>query len=502
MPITRAVLDTAAAHPDRIAIAGTDGRLTYAQLVDDARRVVAAVEALQRRQAAAPEPAPETNGIPITAVSVTSAFHTARIVAGLAGGRHVSATIDPRWPIEHRVRVVRTTGIGVVIADDAELRDALDAEGWTGTVVSLAEFVERESAVAAGPAPEVRDGAESFLLLFSSGTTSDPKGFLKTRAQYRANVAVSSAHLAPLPGVVTLAPGPVSYSLTLYAVIECLATGGSVHLADAFDPIEAGRTVRDEGITRVVAVPAIVQALAVAARRDPERFRSLDLVVTGGANLSATIRDGLARVLPAARLVSYYGAAEIGFIGDSREGDGTLIGVYDGIAVSVRDESGRPVTDGEIGTLWIDAAACSDGYLAGTTDAVLRGPDGWATVHDQARIVDGRLALVGRAGDIAVSGGHKVSLPEVERAFESMPGLGAVCAVSIDHARLGSVVALVVEGDAPTKDALLAHARAHLAPQFVPGRWYRVDALPRTVGGKIRRHETAELVTGDRAERL
>ncbi|MBK0419624.1 AMP-binding protein [Leucobacter sp. CSA1] len=513
MPITSTVLRTAREHPGRTAIAGSDGRLSYAELVEDSRRAFAVVDALHRGQHEPPAPAPETRGIPITAVSLVSAFHTARIVTGLAGYRAVSATIDPRWPLEHRVRVILATGIGVVISDSEDLASALSARGWGGTVVSLDGFRREEARVDPAPPPIVRDGDEAFLLLFSSGTTSDPKAFLKTRRQYRENAAVSTAHLEPLPGVATLAPGPVSYSLTLYAVIECLATAGSAHVADAFDPLEMGRRVREERITRVVAVPALVQALSDAARRDPERFTSLDLVVTGGANLSANIRDGLARVLPGVRLISYYGAAEIGFIGDSRDGDGTLISVYDGIGASIRDEHGAEVAEGELGTLWIHAAACSDGYVAGTTDAVLRGPDGWATVHDQGRLVGDRLELVGRVGDIAVTGGHKVALPEVEREFEGMPGLGSVCAIALAHPRLGSVVALVVEGvvgrgggpdvaPLPGKAALLARARERLAPQFVPGRWYAVERLPRTVGGKIRRRETAQLVERGEAVRL
>lgn len=366
-------------------------------------------------------------------------------------------------------------------------------------MITLDAFRRREAATAPAPAPTVRDGDEAFLMLFSSGTTSEPKAFLKTRAQYRANVAVSSAHLEPLLGVATLAPGPVSYSLTLYAVIECLATGGSVHVADAFDPLENSRRIRDENITRIVAVPALVRALADAARRDPARFTALQLVVTGGANLPQALRDALTQVLPGVRLISYYGAAEIGFIGDSRAGDGTLISVYDGVRARIGDGT----DEGEPGTVWILADACSDGYISATTDAALKGPDGWATVHDQGRMVDGRLQLIGRAGDIAVTGGHKVALPDVERAFDGM--LDAVCAVALPDTRLGTVVALVVEGAegaAPAKSALQAWAREHLAPQFVPRRWYRLDRLPRTVGGKIRRGETAELVRAGQAVRL
>ncbi|REJ08245.1 long-chain fatty acid--CoA ligase [Microbacterium bovistercoris] len=531
MPITRTVLEVARAHPDRIAVAGPDQVVTYGELVEGSQRTFAAVDTLHRAHPVVP--APETGGIPITAVSLASAFHAARIVAGLAGYRAVSATIDPLWPLAHRVRVIVRSGIGVVISDSTDLAEALSAEGWQGTVIGLDEFAALEArAVPAGP-PTVRDGDEAFLLLFSSGTTSDPKAFLKTRAQYRANFAISSAHLEPLPGVATLAPGPLSYSLTLYALIECLASGGGAHLADVFEPAAIARRVRDEGITRVVAVPAVVQALTDAARRDPSAFATLELVVTGGANLPASIRAGLAEALPTVRLISYYGAAEIGFIGDSRGGDGTLISVYTGIGISVRDEAGRPLPEGEAGELWVRAEACSHGYLAGTSTDALVGPDGWATVHDQARAQGGRLALLGRAGDIAVTGGHKVSLAEVERAFDGMPGLGAVCAVALPHPRLGTIVALVLEqsrppapvstdagevtaepataatgtprtADIPDKHALRAWARERLAPQYVPRRWYVVPALPRTAGGKIRRGETGALLLADdgRAVRL
>ncbi|WP_292881812.1 class I adenylate-forming enzyme family protein [Microbacterium sp.] len=503
MPITRTVLSTAAQNPAQPAIVGADGALDYAALVEDSRRVFAVVDAAHRAQSTPPAPAPETAGIPITAVSIASAFHAARIVAGLAGYRAVSATIDPQWPLAHRVHVVTAAGIGLVISDDDAFASALDDAGWSGTVLTLAEFLDREQAAIPADPPTARDGDEAFLLLFSSGTTSDPKAFLKTRRQYRENVAVSSAHLEPRPGVETLAPGPLSYSLTLYALIECLATGGGAHLADAFDAARLAHRVATEGITRIVAVPAVVQVLIDAARRDPHAFAGLDLVVTGGANLPAALRDGLAAALPHVRLISYYGAAEIGFIGDSRGGDGTLLDVYEEVAAEIRDDSGQPVPDGELGTLWIRAAACSDGYLAATTDAVLRGPDGWATVHDMGRMTQGRLQLAGRAGDIVATGGHKVSLPEVERAFDGMPGLGAVCAIALPDPRLGAVVALVVEGaSTPSKADLQAWARDRLAPQFVPRRWYRLDRIPRTAGGKIRRPETTALIERGEGIRL
>lgn len=506
MPITSMILDVAKKHPEQLAVVGSEEQLNYGELVEDSRRIAAVVDTLHREQARPPEPAVEAGSIPITAISVTSAFHTSRIIAGLAGYRAVSATIDPRWPLDHQVGLIRTTGIGLVISDSQSLAEALAGSDWGGTVISLAEFRAREAAVTPGPPPTIREPGEPFLMLFSSGTTSNPKAFIKTRQQYRDNVAVSAAHLEPLPGVASLAPGPVSYSLTLYAVIESLATGGSVHVADEFDAITVGRRIASEHVTRIVAVPAVIRALAEAARRDPDRFSNLELVVTGGANLPSSIRERLGEVLPNTRLISYYGAAEIGFIGDSRDGDGTWIQVYPTIGAQIRNPAGVIVPEGELGTLWIHAAACSDGYVTGTSEAVLRGPDGWATVNDQGRIVNGLLQLAGRAGDIAVTGGHKVSLPEVERAAEGCDQLGEVVAIALEDSNLGSIVALVIEvggsGASVDKAAVLDHVRARLAPQFVPRRIYVLERLPRTVGGKIRRTETVDLIMQGRGQRL
>ncbi|WP_156761161.1 class I adenylate-forming enzyme family protein [Microbacterium karelineae] len=549
MPITSTILSVAARHPLRLAIAGDDERLTYGQLVADARRAFSAIGDLHAHQAAPPRPAPETSGIPITAVSLASPFHTVRIAAALAGYRAIAMVLDPLWPLADRVRAIRAAGAGVVVADDPALADALAEAGWTGALVSWEELRLAERRATPAPPPEPRSADEPFLLLFSSGTTSAPKAFVKTRGQYRANVGVSRAHLGAEPRRVTLAPGTASYSLTLYAAVEALATGGTVHLGETG---AAPGILRAERIDRLVAVPAVIRALADAGRRDPRLLRSLGLVVAGGARLPSGLRADLARAAPAARIVEYYGAAEIGFIGG--RGEDGLIDPYEGVEVRVHDDAGAVVHDGALGTVWVRAASCSAGYLAGAAAApidaagearagdaagagadsevrvgdaagaargvsadadggarpidvagasgtALRDADGWATVGDVGRMHAGRLELVGRAGDVVATGGHKVSLAEVERAFDGVSGVGAACAIAEPHDALGSVIALVIEGAAPA-DALRAHARAGLAPQFAPRRWYRVAALPRTVGGKIRRGATAELVAAGGAERL
>ncbi len=585
MPITRSIHATAATHPTWPAITSENCSLTYRELVQDSPRIIAAANWLHRKVRLETPPTTGPAGLPrpVTAVCTTSAFEAARIMTALAGSEQVFAAIDPRWPVEHQRNIVRSAGIGVVIVDDtqaaATLRETLDEEyggDWGGIVCTITEFRNLEHAVdaesdaaeedVAREVPGERPEDEPFLMLFSSGTTAAPKAFLKTRGQYRANLEVSKRHLGVGPGVgagleddatgpedgsapaqgyvpegelgsrlrmgprvVTFAPGPFAYSLTLYAAVEALATGGTIHLSsshtDGLALADLGERVTRERITRIVTVPAMLRGIITQATRTPDLFARLGLIVVGGADLPENLRHELAAVLPHTELISYYGAAEIGFIGQGIPGHPGWHEVYNGVDVQIRDENGVPVRDDELGAIWVRAASVSDGYVVGgnTADAGLLDERGWASVGDQGRvrIVDGRqqVQVVGRAGDIINTGGHKVALPEVTRAYADFTAGGQAfdaVAVGLPDARLGTVLALAVEdfglelngsgltgpraNPLLTKAALREWGRARLAPQFVPAQYYVVPRLPRTVGGKIKTAELAAMLRSGQAE--
>ncbi len=594
MPITRSIHATAAAHPTWPAITSENCALSYRELVQESPRIVTAANWLHRKARLAGRN--ESESRPVTAVCTTSAFEAARIMAALAGSEHVFAAIDPRWPVEHQRNIIRSAGIGVVIVDDtqaaATLREALGEEcdeDWGGIVCTITEFrnlehaVDAESDAAAEPdaaeedvareVPGERPEDEPFLMLFSSGTTAAPKAFLKTRGQYWANLEVSKRHLGVGPGVgagleddatgpedgsapaqgyvpegelgsrlrmgprvVTFAPGPFAYSLTLYAAVEALATGGTIHLSsshtDGLALADLGERVTRERITRIVTVPAMLRGIITQATRTPDLFARLGLIVVGGADLPENLRHELAAVLPRTELISYYGAAEIGFIGQGIPGSPSWHEVYDGVDVQIRDDAGAPVRDGELGAIWVRAASASDGYVVGGNTAHdgggLLDERGWASVGDQGRvrIVNGRrqVQVVGRAGDIINTGGHKVALPEVTRAYTDFTAGGQAfdaVAVGLPDATLGTVLALAVEDFGVglsssglsgsglggtrvdpllTKAALREWGRERLAPQFVPAQYYVVSRLPRTVGGKIKTAELADMLRSSQTE--
>lgn len=510
MTFTRSIIAVADADPGRLALAGDGERLSYGDLRDACTRIRSGIELLLEGAAHGRTDA-ETGGVAIVAVSLSRAIDVARWISGVTSFRAIVAVLDPLWPEEHRLETIRRVDPALVVTDDAGFEAALGAlEPWSGTAVSLERFDALSATAPASAGPEVRPRDEPFLLLFTSGTTDLPKGFLRSRGSWDHNVRISRAYLGAEDGMATIAPGPVSYSLTLYALVEVLATGGSLHLQSGFDAVAAARTIERERIERFVGVPSMLLALAAAAERaasagSPAALDSLRTVITGGANQSERIRSVFEAAVPRARLRSYYGASEIGFIGYSDAGDGTRLTPFDGVEVSVRDDAGAPVPDGEIGTLHVRVASAVQRYVSATSDERITDPEGWSSVHDLASVDGGAIVLAGRAGDIAVSGGHKVSLPQVERALATVPGCESCCAVALPDASLGSIVAVVVEGDAeavPPKQRMQQELRRLLAPQFVPHRYYRVAELPRTAGGKIRRVAVAERIADGTAARL
>ena len=506
MPFTRTIIELAETDPERLALAGDGDRFSYAELRVACTLIRSGVEVMLSGSDAAYEgrASTETGGVPIVAVSLSRAVDTGRFICGVTGFRAIIAVLDPKWPESHRLDTVRRVNPALVITDDAEFEKALGAlETWNGTAISLDGFDVLAASAPVSAGPEVRPRNEPFLLLFTSGTTDLPKGFLRTRGSWDYNVGISRTYLGAEEGMSTIAPGPVSYSLTLYALVEVMATGGSLHLQSGFDAIAAAHAIDAERIERFVGVPSMLLALERAAKHARLSLGSLREVITGGANQGDSIRTAFEAAAPDARLRSYYGASEIGFIGFSDSGDGTRLTPFGGVEVSVRDDAGTPVASGEIGTLHIRVTSSVERYFAATSADHITGVDGWASVNDQASFADGVITLAGRADDIAVSGGHKVSLPQVERALASVPGCENCCVVALPDAALGSIIAVVVESETvPPKPLVQKELRRLLAPQFVPHRYYRTDKLPRTAGGKIRRGAVTELIERGGAERL
>lgn len=539
MPFTQKILETAQSHPNRVAIADSSDSLSYRDLVLKSPELYAAIEfllaSIENNEGLLKGPGAKTKnsklpaeivGIPVIMISLERALEAASLVAMLAGYKTISSVLDPSWPLNHRTRSVWESGAKVLITDDEEFVEELHKNDWHGATVTLTqlnELIENQSNKKAKKLendvdstklqkPKMRSGYEPFILIFTSGTTDAPKAFLRTRDSWRVNLGVSRKYLYAGCGMSTIAPGPLAYSLTLYALVEVLGTGGTMWLQSRFDPVEAVNLIDDNYIERLVAVPAVLPAMQIAARRKSSNLLSLKNAVVGGASLSHRIREDFKKVAKNCEILSYYGAAEIGFIAYSTGDNGDLLNLFDGVEVQVRDPEGQNLSDGELGTLFVRVASQGDQYISAANNSkteklLITGADGWATVNDQARLVNGRLSLAGRAGDIAVTGGHNVSLAQIDRAAENTPDLEVAIAVAVPDKFMGTIIALVIEtgkqsANLPNKNIILSSLKEALAPQFVPKRIYLAKEIPRTVGGKLRRTETLKELLDNKYERM
>jgi long-chain acyl-CoA synthetase len=278
-----------------------------------------------------------------------------------------------------------------------------------------------------------------------------------------------------------------------------LHAGAAVALVDRFDPAATLARVRDDGVTVVAAVPAIYAAwLALDEQAAPaDAFARVRLCVSGATQLPREVAEGMERRFGAV-VHDGYGLTEASPVVTTtavadRPRPGSVGPPIPGVEVRLCDRDGQPVLEGDPGEIVVRGPNVFAGYWndAAATGAVL--VDGWLHTGDIAVAdPDGWLTLVDRAKDIVIVSGFNVYPGEVEDALRTHPDVADVAVTGEPHPRTGeTVVAYVVAraGASPDPMELVRHAARRLARYKLPTRVEVVDALPRTLAGKLVRRE-------------
>lgn len=332
------------------------------------------------------------------------------------------------------------------------------------------------------------------LLMYTSGSTSAPKGVMCTHRQVRFALQAVAARLDYRPEDAVFCRVPLSFDYGLYQVLLCAASGSELVLP----PMDADpgllRWLRRWHATVVPVVPSLAAMLSDLARRDP-RPTAVRLFTNTGAVLDATTAAGLRATFPGAKIAPMFGTTECKRV-SIMEPDGDLLRPgsvgrpLDGTVVTVVDPAGRPMPAGEIGEFVVHGPHVMAGYWrAGELTAqrfrvdpvdggrvLFTGDFGWM---DDA----GYLYFVGRRDDIFKSKGVRVSTTEIEAAALDIPGVRAAAALP-PTAEAGSVLYAV--GDL-TSAEVFTGLRARLESAKIPDRCVIVGALPTTANGKIDR---------------
>jgi len=373
----------------------------------------------------------------------------------------------------------------------ALVRDA----GYTGDVLVL-----RDGAL---PEGDIRDDAlvhvdDVAVILWTSGTTSDPKGVVHTHQSLRVEADTIAAAHDMRAGEALLLPMPVTHVAGLtYGVLLPVTSEITAVLMDTWEPGRALELLEREHVNVMISTPVFMRTMI-----DHPAFASTDrssvrLFSLGGAGVApAMVREGAAAFDCWCKRT--YGSTEYptlttGRLGDPAERDastdGRLIGA--GELRIVDSESLADVAPGAPGELLARGPEMFAGYFDAAIDEESFVAGGWFRTGDLA-VYDGTyLSIVDRLKDVIIRGGENVSALEVESMLVTHADIAEAACVAMPDAVMGEkICAYVVPRDGASID--LAGVREHLLAQGLarfklPERLEVRDDLPRTASGKVQK---------------
>ena len=396
----------------------------------------------------------------------------AELVVALFGALKTGATVLPLNPLLTAGERAR------ILADFAPDRTV------EAPVPGAADF----PAVPTGP-------GDIAIVLYTSGSTGDPKGVLLSQA---AVAWALESWRGPVMDLreddVSLSALPLAHSLGIFgSVLAPLLSGGSVAFLARFDPGDALAAIARH---RVSVFPGVATMFR----------RILDSPALAGADL-ASLRYALSGAAPCpwelarswrektgVRIVRGYGMTElfrpISYRAAEPDDLPDAIGrAVPGVELRVVDESGRGLAAGETGELWIESPARMTGYLGRPDDTGEAFEGAWFRTGDLATLSpDGHVRIVGRRKDMILRGGYTVAPGEVEAVLLSHPAVAEAAVIGIPDDDLGEDIAAFVSLHrlgAAAEDDIVAFCRDRMAGYKYP-RHVRIEpALPKGPAGKI-----------------
>jgi cyclohexanecarboxylate-CoA ligase len=341
------------------------------------------------------------------------------------------------------------------------------------------------------------------VLMFTSGTTGEPKGVMHTSNSLIACCKALSGRFGLDASDVLLVASPVGH-MTGYAAIVLLSVylGGTMILQDVWEAKRGVALMAREGVTYTAASTPFLSDICEAVKAGAPQPRSLRSFLCGGAPIPSVLIERAADEL-SLKVCSLWGMTEVlsGTLTEparaaekSASTDGRSL---EGMEVRIVDTDGRPAPIGEPGRLLVRGAQMFKGYYKRPELSTFDG-DGWFDSGDLAYMdKDGYIRISGRVKDILIRGGENVPVVEIENLLYKHPAVAAVAVVGFPDARLGERgCAFIVPraGSAIDLAAVQAYlGEARMAKQFWPERVEVLAELPRTASGKIRKFKLREI---------
>lgn len=504
MKLTTMLRTTAERKPSTEALVSGDQRWTYSELLEDSCKAatVLADHGVTERDSVAAMTFNEAEFILL-------AFGTWMLGATFVPVNHKLAPAEVNYTINHS-----GAKWGIASPELVETARAGAPEiTWLDTDHESGEGF-RQLIAAAEPWEEAGVDDETVaLILYTSGTTSSPKGCVHTHQSLYRLFTLLALNLGMTSRDRTLISMPIWHSAPLnVCMMPTLLMGGTVVLDREFHPIDSLTKIEQEQITMFFGPTVAYLAPLHACQKVGIEFSDFDFSsmrswLFGGSPIDAAGTRRIVENYRPGEHFQVYGMSETGPSGsllgpeEQLEKPGSIgrCGMI-GVEMKVVRADGGTAANGETGEIWFRSETMMRGYLNNPEETTAALEGGWYRTGDVARVdEDGYYFVVDRLKDTIIVGGENVHSLEVEEAVSQYPGVVDVAVVAHDDPHWGQQVVAVVtttDGSAVGLEDLQEHLRPRLARYKFPRRVVMKDALPRNPSGKLLKHKLRdELVT-------
>ncbi|KWX69279.1 class I adenylate-forming enzyme family protein [Mycobacterium sp. NAZ190054] len=485
-------------NPDRTAVVSGDARLTTQQLSDLADGGAGIIAGSNAKHVAYVGTGGEMLPLLI--------FASAR--AGLA-----FTPINYRLSADGIQALIRRLPDPLVIVD-SRYRDVLGEAGQH--VIGSDEFLA--AAQDAAPAAVFADPDAVAIVLFTSGTTSEPKAVELTHNNLTSYITGSVAFDSAEPTDAALICVPPYHIAGVSAALSNLYAGRKMVYLPIFDPQDWVRLINAEHVTTATVVPTMLARIVTVLEGGDHALPSLRNLAYGGSKVGLPLVRKALDLLPGVGFVNAYGLTETSSTiavltpEDHRQAQasadpavvrrlGSVGKPLPGIEVQIRDENATVMGPGQTGELFVRGDQVSGRYtgIGSVLDA-----DGWFPTRDIATLDDdGYLFIGGRSDDTIIRGGENIAPAELEDVLIEHSHVHEVAVVGVDDPQWGqAIVAVVVPADGtdPDPEELREYVRKNLRGSRTPDRVVFRDELPTNATGKVLRRDIVEQLRAATAE--
>jgi long-chain acyl-CoA synthetase len=344
-----------------------------------------------------------------------------------------------------------------------------------------------------------REDTDTAVILYTSGTTGQPKGAELTHANLTTNVEVTATDLIQVRSDDVIFGGlPLFHSFGQTCGLNtAVSVGACLTLVSRFTPEKAFEVLARDRVTVFEGVPTMYVALLAAPDRLDHDVSMLRVCVSGGAALPVEVLRGFEATFGCV-ILEGYGLSETSPVASFNHPDrirkpGSIGTAIRGVQLRIVDDNGHDVAPGEVGEIAIRGDNLMKGYWGrpeATSEAI---PDGWFRSGDLGRAdEDGCLYIVDRKKELIIRGGYNVYPREIEEVLYEHPAVVEAAVVGVPDPTLGEEVGAAVvlkPGADVTAEEIREHVKALVAAYKYPRHVWLEATLPKGPTGKVLKRE-------------